>query len=242
MLLRKITLILPVVSSMVFGIAFSLPTSSASNSNLLAELFLSLPVWLATSSVWISALFSLVLVAILAGFANDSLNGLFISRRPVRALITGFAAIGLVIAIGMQPWMFDYCSRLVLVLMVAIFAWLGAVLTEALLRRADFHEVSLLRSYAFYKRISIAAILGFILSVFLGIGLTTIDSISWTGFLTKWLDPILFFGNLSGALWAFVFAVVWTLITSVPKIHKQELEIAAIDERRSEIAGVELPQ
>jgi hypothetical protein len=157
-------------------------------------------------------------------------------------LITAAAAIGLVIAVGFQPWIFDYSASLVMVLMVAIFAWLGAVVTEGLLRRADFHEVSLIRSYAFYKRISIPATIGFILAVFLGLGSTTIDAIAWVGFLTKWLDPILFFGNLSGAFWAFVFAVVWTLITSVPKIHKQELEIATIDERRSEIAGVELPQ
>ena len=234
--------ILPVLSVGGFGLLLAAPVGASTGFTSVGELFLQLPIWLANASVWVAVLLVLVLLGTLGSFASESLSGLFIGKKSMRAIVTLLAAVALAVAIGLESWLYSYLSQLILILLVPVAAWLGAFITEGVLRRTNFHEVSLQRSYAFYKRVSIPAILGFILVVSFGIGVSPIDSISWTGFLSKWLDPLLIFGNLSGAIWALVISVVWSLITSLPKIHKQELEVAAIDERRSEIAGVELPQ
>lgn len=234
--------ILPIVSVAGFGLLLSAPVGTSTGFTSLDELFLQFPLWLANVSVWVAVLLALVLLGTLGSFASESLSGLFIGRKSIRALITFLAAMAIAVAIGLESWLLDYLSKIILILLIPVSAWLGAFITEGILRRTNFHEVSLQRSYAFYKRVSVPAILGFILAVAIGVGLSPIDSIAWTGFLSKWLDPLLIFGNLSGAIWALVVSVVWSLITSLPKIHKQELEIAAIDERRSEIAGVVLPQ
>jgi len=204
--------------------------------------FLSLPLWLAQLLLVASVIFTIVLTTLLLDFASRPLAALFVANRWVQIAITFGLAVILLTLVSWQTDWFPFLGELLIGLMVPVFAWLGIFVCEGLLRHLPFHEVSLQRGYAFYKRISIVAIFGFLVSVAFGLGVSKIESIPLVGFLAKPLDSILFFDNLSGSVWAFVIAFIWTLVTSIPKIHKQELEIAAIDERRSEIAGVELPQ
>jgi hypothetical protein len=235
-------LVLPLAVAFALSIAFvSIPVGQLTFVTF-ANYFLALPLWAAQTVLVVAVLFVFVLASQLFKFAGRSLEGVFVARIRWQQSITFLVAAAISVLFGIVSISFDFVSQLVLVLLVPVFAWLGIFLSEGLLRRLNFHDVSLQRGYAFYKRISIVALVGFSGSVALGLGLSSVDSIAWVGYLTKWFDGFLFFGNLSGAFWAFVAACVWSLVTSIPKIHKQESEIAAIDERRSEIAGVELPQ
>jgi hypothetical protein len=120
--------------------------------------------------------------------------------------------------------------------------WSGAYLTDSLMRQGDYHEVSLMRSYAFYKPVAPFALVGYLALFGFGLGITDVPGLAWSGFLNRYLDSIVIFGNYSGIVLGFVGAAFWTLLTSLPRIRKQEREVAAVDERRSEIAGVELPE
>jgi hypothetical protein len=105
-------------------------------------------------------------------------------------------------------------------------------LTEALYRRSNFHEVSLLRGYAFYKRVSIAAVSGNL--VFLALlaacvvpnQLLQISAPTW-------------FGEFTALVLIVVAVKVWTLLTSFRRIKQQEAELEMVEIRRNELAGLD---
>jgi hypothetical protein len=237
------TVVVPMV--IVFGLSISvlsLPLTVSDVSSAFAVFAGSVPIWLATAALWVLIPALLLLIVQLFEFATESLQGLFISRGWLRSLIVATFATGIVVAGVFVPAVSEALSNGLVLALLGPAIWAGAYLTDSLMRHGDYHEVSLMRSYAFYKPVAVFAVIGYLALFGFGLGITDVAGLQWSGFLSRYLDSIVIFGNYSGIVLGFLGAAFWTLLTSLPRIRKQEREVAAVDERRSEIAGATLPE
>ncbi len=200
------------------------------------------PTWLATSAIWVLVASLLVLLSQVFDFVAESLQGFFVSRAWIRNAIVAAVAAAMLVCGQLVSGFSDALSSSLILGLLGPAIWAGAYLTQSLMRHGDFHEVSLMRSYAFYKPVSVFALLGYVAILGFSVGITDVPGMAWTGFLSRYLDTIVIFGNFSGIVLGFFAAAAWTLLTSLPRVRNQEREVAAVDERRSEIAGVELPE
>lgn len=122
-------------------------------------------------------------------------------------------------------------------LLIPAAAWLGAVLTETVMRRGSYHDASLTRGYGFYGSVNWVAAIGFILSIVFGLGVSEQTAgISWLGY----------FSGLTGlstsielaALISMGISVVFTLATGFPRILRQQLETKQVEERKFDLLNV----
>ena len=105
-------------------------------------------------------------------------------------------------------------------------------LTEALYRRSNFHEVSLMRAYAFYKRVAIAAVSGNLVFLLL-LAASVIPNGLLQGSAPVW------FGTLTPLVLVVAGVKVWTLVTALPRVRGQEAELKLVEIRRNELAGLD---
>ena len=116
-------------------------------------------------------------------------------------------------------------------------AWLGAVLTESLMRRGSYHDASLTRSYGFYGSFNWIAVTVFVVSTVVGYGFSQPFGVdSWFGFLTASTGFSVPFAI--GALLAMGTTAVLTLLTSFPSISRQQRETKAVEERKFDLVDV----
>jgi purine-cytosine permease-like protein len=131
-------------------------------------------------------------------------------------------------------------SIIEVVLIAGVFAaaWAGIFVSDSLVRTRGYHEVSLTREYGFYGRFNVANLIGFVLAVVLGLGyLNGGEQLSsWSGFLGD-LTPEFFetVGSNIGIAMAFGFAALFPVILGIPRIKKQERNLADLDQRRQEL-------
>ena len=128
--------------------------------------------------------------------------------------------------------------ELILLASVVAASYSGIVLSDALIRSRDYHEVSLTRDYGFYGRFNVANTIGFILSTALGFGyLNGAGVLSfWAGYLGDF-TPAIFdtAGSNIGIAMAFGFAVLFPVLFGIPRIKGQERKLLELDERREEL-------
>lgn len=123
---------------------------------------------------------------------------------------------------------------------VPVVAWLGIYGIDSVLRRDDYHEVSLLRDYGFYGKVRVANLIGWAVAVVVGLGFveSTVPGFQWLGYLAK---PLGLAGSSHGAgagVWiAFVIGLIAPLFT-IGKIRDQEAEGRALLERHKELVNV----
>jgi len=110
-------------------------------------------------------------------------------------------------------------------------------LTETLMRSGNFHEVSLQRGYAFYRRFGVASLIGFIALVIFGYATSAYGPIG-SGSIGFKLDPV--FGDATAVIYMIGFAAMWTIATSWIRIRHQQNEVSALERRRNEIAGFDV--
>ena len=151
------------------------------------------------------------------------------------------AAVGYIVLILVQvllvaePLAFNI--SLVGLLLIPGGYWIGAILSDTLLRRGSYHDASLTRGYGFYGSFNWVALIGYVLGVVFGLGIATpSDNFTWLGFLSGVLGfrvSIVF-----ASLIAMAFGVVFTLATGYPRIRRQQQETKAVEDRRYDLAGV----
>lgn len=115
--------------------------------------------------------------------------------------------------------------------------WIGAILSDTLLRRGGYHDASLTRGYGFYGAFNWLALVGYVAGVALGLGIATPnDYFPWLGFLSQVLG--LKVSVVVASLISLAFAVTFTLVTGFPRIRRQQQETKAVEDRRYDLAGV----
>jgi purine-cytosine permease-like protein len=128
--------------------------------------------------------------------------------------------------------------ELLILVSVVAASYTGIVIADALIRRRDYHEVSLTRDYGFYGRFNFANLTGFILATALGFGyLNGTGALSfWAGYLGDFTPAIFdFAGSNIGIAMAFGLAILFPVLFGIPRIKNQETKLAELDERREEL-------
>ena len=129
-------------------------------------------------------------------------------------------------------------TELLILVSVVAASYTGIVIADALIRRRDYHEVSLTRDYGFYGRFNFANLIGFILATALGFGYLNGNGTLtfWAGYLGDF-TPAIFdvAGSNIGIAMAFGLAILFPVLFGIPRIKNQETKLAELDERREEL-------
>ena len=211
------------------------------SAEVLATVAASAPVWVFV--IFVVAVGLSILQLITASLYSLSGNLIGIARVPgwVAALVVSV----LVIAGVLVPSYFVAASilhetvlELVLLAGVVAAAWAGIFVSDALARSRGYHEVSLTREYGFYGKFNVVNVLGFLLAVALGFGYLNggPQLSSWTGYLGDFTPEIFeLAGSNIGIAMAFGLAALLPVVLGIPRIRKQERNLAELDQRRQEL-------
>jgi purine-cytosine permease-like protein len=167
--------------------------------------------------------------------------------RVLGLLLTVLLVIGTLVLFALQPAKvsFDYLVNVFILVAALTAGWIGMLVTDVALRRIAYHELSLSRSYGFYKRFSILSIVSWVLSVAVALALIPINlrGLSFTGFGLQYVSLE---NNITSAPLGFLIALVsgalLTLAVRIPEIRKQEREVLAVESRREQLNNIFLGQ
>jgi hypothetical protein len=221
-----------VVSTYVSGLKYS-------GGIAFADFVFQSPNWFASASLVAILVAATWLISDGVSFVAEAFNALFVKLWWLRQTLALLAVLALLGASSLLPVVASIVQQWLPLLLIPGFALAGILLTENLIRHGAFHEVSLKKGYAFYGRVGTFTVLGYLAIVALCFELVDSSGLTWLGLLSNKLYALMFFGAYSPYAIAFIGAVVWTLITAVPRVLKQEREIANVEERRTQIAGTE---
>ena len=215
--------------------------SSSFSAEVLATVAVSAPVWVFV--IFVVAVGLSILHLITASLYSLSGNLIGIVKIPgwVAALLVSV----LLIASVLVPSYFVAAStlhesviELVLLTGVVAAAWAGIFVSDALARTRGYHEVSLTREYGFYGKFNFVNAIGFLLAVALGFGYLNggPQLSSWTGYLGDFTPEIFdLAGSSIGIAMAFGLAALLPIVLGIPRIRKQERNLAELDQRRQEL-------
>jgi NCS1 family nucleobase:cation symporter-1 len=159
---------------------------------------------------------------------------------PVIALITVVLAVLGIARMGSSGFWFNL-QGYALFLAVPVAAWSGVFVSDVLIRRIAYHEVSLSRFYGFYKRLNLTNLLGWFVAVALGWGLlrTDLPEFSWLGYLTNYASNSEFWRESNfGVVIAFAIGLLLPVAGGIPRIKRQETEVLLIESRRNDLKDV----
>jgi purine-cytosine permease-like protein len=207
----------------------------------LATVAASAPVWVFVSFVVAVGLSLFYLV--ISSMYSLSGNIIGIVKIPgwVATLIGGVLVLTAVLVPSLLvavSTLHEFVLELVILAAVVAAAWAGIFVSDALARTRGYHEVSLTREYGFYGRFNLANTLSFVLAVALGFGyLNGGPQLSiWTGYLGEFTPEIFeIAGSNIGIAMAFGLAALFPVIFGIPRIRKQERNLAELDQRRQEL-------
>jgi purine-cytosine permease-like protein len=200
----------------------------------------------AIHSATTGSIFAVVLVFALANLIRrntDAFRGFGLMRTPgwlfaLNILLVAASALALAYRLGISGAWTNSVGYLYFV-GVPVLAWVTTFGMDSVLRRTDYHEVSLMRAYGFYGRVNWANLIGWILATGIGLGFvqSNLVEFGWLGYFSRIL-------GLSGqnqflGVWiAMAVGLLVPLIFTVPRIRDQEAEVAALEARRTELADV----
>lgn len=121
---------------------------------------------------------------------------------------------------------------------VPVAAWSGVFIADVLLRRIAYHEVSLSRSYGFYKANNWINLVGWLLAV--GIG-SSMVVVKFFGLTLSGLLVVAPAGSLQANLGLFVaglIGLIFPLAFGRKRIREQEREVLATEARRRDLADI----
>ena len=210
-------------------------------SEVLATVAASAPVWVFV--IFVVAVGLSLLYLVIASLYSLSGNLIGIARIPgwVAALIGAAMVLATVLVPSLLvavSTLHESVLELVLLAAVVAAAWAGVFISDALVRTRGYHEVSLTREYGFYGRFNLANTFGFLLAIALGFGYLSggPQLSSWTGYLGDFTPEIFAIaGSNIGIAMAFGLAALFPVIFGIPRIKKQERNLAELDQRRQEL-------
>ena len=227
-----------------YGLAlFSATSVDSREESLIGELGSLVVPWLGYA-IALSAIVSLVVILAMSLYSSNlSLHSLGLKLTPAVAQpIIGVVSVGLAIAgyIYIED-LWNVLADYALLAAVPVAAWSGIFISDILIRRIAYHEISLSRGYGFYKSINWVNLLGWLVSTVVGLGFIYIDQpgFGWTGFIADQLVNQNFWAVTSfGIVIAFAFASLLPVIFGIPRIKRQEAEVLAIEARRDDLKDI----
>ncbi len=193
-------------------------------------------------------MYAVLLIALLSHLIARnaaSLSGLGIRKVGVGShlivvFITLLIAVALLLRLGTDGLWYNLLGYLP-VIGVPVIAWLGIFGADTLLRRRDYHEVSLQRSYGFYGKVNWFNLLGWLVATAAGLGLirSSLVEFSWLGYLTTPLNLAQPLIDAQLGVWVALFlGALFPVIFTIPRVRNQERETEAIESRRTDLVEV----
>lgn len=159
---------------------------------------------------------------------------------PIIAALAVTAAVVQMSRLGASGFWFNL-SGYALFLAVPVAAWTGIFVSDVLIRRIAYHEVSLSRGYGFYKAVNVANLAGWVIAVSIGWGLleSQLVEMNWLGYLADFSGNAQFWAQSNfGVVIAFSLGLLLPVMTGIPRIKTQEAEVLAIESRRNDLKDV----
>jgi purine-cytosine permease-like protein len=199
--------------------------------------------WLGYVLIASGVLSAIVILAMSMYSSNLGMHSIGAKLKPgVAQPILG----AIVLALGVaavyyiaEPWTFfaDY-ARLIA---IPVAAWSGIFISDVLIRRIAYHEISLSRGYGFYKSVNVVNVVGWLVATAIGLGFTYVEQtgLTWTGFIADQLVNQEFWATTSfGIVITFAFASLIPVLFGIPRIKKQEQEVLLIEARRDDLKDI----
>ena len=185
--------------------------------------------WWATSDL-IALVASVATLALMLRSAAESIELLLIKPFWARLVFSVALAVAATYLVGQY-----LVSIPTLLIMVAIpaAAAVFATLADQVARRAKVHEVSLVRGYGFYGRVSAINIVGFVLSTLVGLALC--PGFTWSA----QTESFAFMGAFTAPVAAGLVAFLYTVTISRIRVERQESEVMKVERRKNELAGID---
>jgi hypothetical protein len=108
-----------------------------------------------------------------------------------------------------------------------------ATLADQVARRAKMHEVSLVRGYGVYGRVSAINTLGFVFSMLVGVAL--LPGFTWSA----QTEAFAFMGAITAPVAAGLVSFLYTVTISRIRVERQEAEVMKVERRKNELAGID---
>ena len=160
--------------------------------------------------------------------------------QPVLGLVVLAAAVFASLHLGSEGFWFNFAGYS-LTLAVPIGAWAGVFVSDVLIRRIAYHEVSLTRSYGFYKPFNWINVSGWLVAVMIGFGLIQAgpQEFFWQGYLVDLsANPGFWVASSFGVVIAFAIGLLLPVIAGIPRIKKQEAEVLSIEARKNDLKDI----
>ena len=211
--------------------------------SMLQEFSALLTPWLGYTLAGSAAVTIIVVLAMSLYSSNLSLHSIGAKLKPVLAqpilgLISATAALaGVVLSPELLILIRDYA----LLIGVPVAAWSGIFVSDILIRRIAYHEISLSRAYGFYKSVNWVNLSAWVVGSVLGYGLIYSEQIGfgWTGYLADLMVNQEFWATTSfGLIIAFAFGSLIPVVSGIPRIKRQEAEVLAIESRRDDLKDI----
>jgi purine-cytosine permease-like protein len=175
--------------------------------------------------------------------SNLSLHSIGAKLRPVLAQpLLGLVALAL--AVGAELLLADSVALIAdyaIIMAVPVAAWSGIFVSDILIRRIAYHEISLSRGYGFYKAANWVNLSAWVVATILGFGLIYSDQngFGWTGYLANQMVNQDFWRVTSlGVVISFAFGSLIPVVSGIPRIKRQEAEVLAIESRRDDLKDI----
>lgn len=190
-------------------------------------------------------------VVLIVSFGNqlrrntDAFRGFGLQRTPkwllvLVLLVIAAAAVASSVFVSRNDIWFGF-SGVLPVVGVPVLAWLAALGVDTVLRREDFHEISLARNYGFYGKVRLANLIGWLVATAVGWGFISspVPGFGWLGYLSGMLAVSNTGLQANTGLWlAIAIGAITPIAFTIPKIRNQEAEGLALEERRRELIDV----
>lgn len=160
--------------------------------------------------------------------------------QPLLGLVVLAAAVLASLHLGSDGFWFNFAGYS-LTLAVPIGAWAGVFVSDVLIRRIAYHEVSLTRSYGFYKSFNWINLSGWLVAVIIGFGLIQASpkEFFWQGYLVDLsANPGFWVASSFGVVIAFAIGLLLPVIAGIPRIKKQEAEVLSIEARKNDLKDI----
>lgn len=191
---------------------------------------------ISASQQWSAAASAIILIASVASLAtmlrsaSDSVELLLVKPLWARLVIVCTLIGAATYLVGLY-----LVSIPLLLTMVAVPAASAvfATLADQVARRAKMHEVSLVRGYGFYGRVSAINMVGFVISILVGLAL--LPGFSWS----SQTEAFAFMGAITAPLAAGLVSFLYTVTISRIRVERQEAEVMKVERRKNELAGID---
>ncbi len=159
--------------------------------------------------------------------------------HPVLAVIAITVAVGAAGRLANSDLWFNLGGYL-LVLAVPAAAWSGIFACDILIRRIAYHEVSLSRSYGFYKPVNWINVTGWLVITAIGWGLSVsnLTEFAWLGYLVSDSSAGFWQQSNFAVVVAFAAGLLMPALLGVPRIKKQEAEVLSLEARRNDLRDI----